>query len=79
MEGQTTQRNNLFIWKGQPNYSRWRLVLSYIYSVKNLPFHMINRNMLTIYHVPGRQEILRKLIQDFDLEEFIVRRGKKDI
>lgn len=50
----------------------------FIVNARNLPFHVLNKNMLTVYHVPGRQEILRKLIQAFDFEEFIGQWGKED-
>lgn len=63
----------MFIWKGQPNYADKSLYsLVFVINVTNLPFHMFTKNVLTVYHVPGIQEILRKLIQAFDLEEFII-------
>lgn len=33
---------------------------------------MFNKNVLTLYRVPGMQAMLRKLVQAFDHEEFIV-------
>lgn len=44
----------------------------FVINVRNLPFHMFTKNVFTVYYVPGTQEILRKLIHAFDLEEFIV-------
>ena len=41
-------------------------------NVRTLPFHWFNKNVLTVHHVPGIQEIQRKLIEAFDLEEFTV-------
>lgn len=44
----------------------------FVVNVRSLLFHMFNKNVLTLYRVPGIQAILRKLVQAFDLEEFIV-------
>lgn len=51
----------------------------FLVNVRNLPFHTFNENVLTVYHGPGMQEILRKLIQTFDLEEFIVQWVENDM
>lgn len=44
----------------------------FLVNVRKLPFHAFNTNLLNVYHVPRMQEILRKLIQAFDLEELII-------